>query len=445
MLDVDQVLAGDVLGIVAALAAFCGIVTAMLRWMPLVVAIVIVGVIEGHLGIDLGIRVADRTVSPADLIFIIAMIAGSVRLLLRGGFTRIQFVWMATVLVLLVAFGIGALQYGFDTATTFYRRYFYLSAGTLYALSFTWTSNDLDRLARIWLAAAGALVCYTLLAWIDPDIATLAGPTVFSNYAEYEAERVLPSSSAFLIAEAGLLCLAAWSRLDVLPLYRAAAIPFLLIAILLYHRSVWFVMLVAIAVLPLLNPRAVLRIGLALLIVPLGLAVVWLVGLGFGQDVLSASMSSAIMEPLNDDSTLSWRLTGWRILVDRTLAGGLPSILFGSGFGIGYERLIGWSTIQYSPHNLYVELFINAGIAGSGLWILWLLMVLRRLWSGGDDGGQLLDRAASMALFVAVAAFGLPYTPAMEQGILVGAIAALAMRLESRRTMPVPAPREAAA
>lgn len=445
MLGVDEGLAGDVLGVVAALAIFCGIVVAMLRWMPLVVAVLIVGVIEGHLGIELGMRVADRTVSPADLIFIVAAVAGAVRLLLRGGFTRIQFVWMVTVLVLLAAFGNGALQYGFDTATTFYRRYFYLSAGTLYALSFAWTPDDLDRLARIWLAAAGALVCYTLLAWIDPEIVTLTGPLVPSSYAVYEAERVLPSSSAFLIAEAGLLCLAAWSRSDVLLLYRAGAMPFLLIAVLLYHRSVWGVMLAAIAVLPLLNPQATLRFGMALLMVPLGLALAWVVGLGFGQDILSASMSSAIMEPLNDNSTLSWRITGWRILVDRTLGGGLPSILFGSGFGVGYERMIGWSTIQYSPHNLYVELFINAGIVGSGLWILWLLMVLRRLWSGGDDGGQLLDRAAGVALVVAVASFGLPYTPAMEQGILVGAIGALAMRLETRSAVTVSVSREAAA
>lgn len=432
----NAALGGDLAAVllVTGLTAGMTLVVAVLWWWPLVLASLVVGVLAGHLGADLGVETGYFRLSVLDLIAVVAGGAAIIRLLSAGKADRVQLLWIVVTLVLAGAFLYGAASYGPVTSGIFYRRFLYLTTGTLYAMTFPWPEADLDRFAQLWLGAAALLAAAALTMWVFPEVAAIGPMSNDRIRFAYEAQRVLPASSALLLSQAAILGIAAWSGGTGSPMLRALAVVCLFVAILLFHRSVWVAIAAGLLVLTRVSRQSLVPVvtitGVAAFA---GLAVVTLVG-GLGHDLLAFPAASAVGEVLSESSTLQWRVTGWDILVSRTFSGGLFSTLFGGGFGVGYERLIGWSHIDLSPHNVYVEIFINAGLLGAGLWTLFHCIVLLRLWTGrADDHGTIIERRAAAAILVSLMVYGLPYTPSPEQGIMLGVLAVMAAR-SSRHT-----------
>ncbi|MGE4218233.1 MAG: hypothetical protein AB7G39_02200, partial [Alphaproteobacteria bacterium] len=77
-------------------------------------------------------------------------------------------------------------------------------------------------------------------------------------------------------------------------------------------------------------------------------------------------------------------------------------------------------------------IFINAGLVGLGLWLLFHVAVLKRLWTGDVSESALMDRGAAIALWTSLLVFGLPYSPPTEHGFMMGMIGAIAA--QSMRT-----------
>jgi len=432
---------GDLAAVLLLVAFLTGgaLVVAALWWWPLVLATLVAGILEGHMGADLGIETGYFRILALDLVAIVAGGAAIIRLLSAGRIDRFQLLWIAVTLALACAFLQGAAVYGSATAGIFYRRFFYLTTATLYVMTFPWPAADLDRFTQLWLGAAGLLAGFALLLWLLPDIAAFGPMSSDSFRLAFEAQRVLPAASALLMSQAALIGIAAWSRGTGSPMLRPLAIICLFVSILLIHRSVWVATAAGLLVLTTVSTRALVPViaasGVAAFV---GLAIVALVG-GLGHDLLASPVTEAVGEVLSRDSSLAWRISGWDILVSRTFSGGALSTLLGGGFGVGYERLIGWSRIDFSPHNVYVEILINAGLVGVGLWTLFHLVVFLRLWVGRtEDNGAVLDQRAAIALLVSLMMFGLPYTPSPEQGALLGVIAVVAGRSFGRGIAPDP-------
>lgn len=422
---------GDLAAVLLLVTLVTGgaLVVATLWWWPLVLAMLVAGILEGHMGVDLGIETGYFRILTLDLVSIVAGGAAIIRLLSTGRLDRLQLFWIAVTVVLAGAFLHGAAAHGPATAGIFYRRFFYLTTATLYVMTFPWPSVDLDRFAQLWLGAAAALVGFAALLWLVPDIAAYGPMASDRQRFAFEAQRVLPAASALLLSQAALIGIAAWSGGKGSPMLRPLAIACLLASILLIHRSVWVATAAGLLVLTTISTRALVPVIAASGVAAFaGLAVVVLVG-GLGHDLLASPISEAVGEALSSDSSIAWRISGWDILVNRTLAGGALSTLVGNGFGVGYERLIGWARFDFSPHNIYVEIFINAGLVGAGLWTLFHVVALLRLWLGrSEEDGTVLDRRAAVAVLVSLMTFGLPYTPSPEQGLMLGVIAVIAGR-----------------
>lgn len=398
------------------------------RW-PAFVLLLGFSIASGHLQADLGIDTPYFRISALDILGVTVAVAATVRIISTARLDGIALLWIAAVALLAAAFLRGTMSFGLTAAAAYFRPFLYVGMGALYALSFPWRPKDIDLFCGLWMIAGAVLCVLCLLLWIFPDVFRFGMESV--SQLAYQSRRVLPASSAMFLAEVGLIGLAAWTRGIASPKLLLLTAACLLIVLLLFHRSVWFTLLVALVVYVLSAPQAFLPVVKAVVATALVGLLVTAIAAANGVDLWSATVSSAVEEFLSNDSTLDWRVIGWKILVGRVIDGGPLSIFFGQGFGIGYDRYIEWSETQVSPHNVYVELFINGGLATAGIWLAYHVKVFRRLWSGTDYTEALIDARIGAALVAALVFYGLPYSPAPEQGLLMGVLGAMAASREA--------------
>lgn len=415
--------------VVGTMSAILLVVSLFDRWL-LIVVILALGIIGNQFQVDLNLRFDDQSISSADIAFVIGTVAAGLRLIGGARLDRMQLLWLGLTLVLFSAFVRGLSTYGLEVAANSYRYWFYLTAGTMFILSFPWPPSQIDRLARLSLVLAGMLAVTIAILWIAPDLSPLGEELAARRFKyAYENQRVVGASTALLLAQAGLIGLAAWLAVRPRPVVRVLGLVFLITSVLLYHRSVWGAAATGIVVLMILYRGRLHRLGTPLFLGIMLLVVSVLLGEGLGRDLLGDQIDSAIAEVLDDDSTLNWRVQGWEALLSRALAGGPGVWLFGAGFGVGYERSFGFYVTHVSPHNLYVELFLNAGLVGLALWLWFHARLLLLLYRGiGVDEPELLDRRMAIALVATMMAYCLPYSLSIEQSIWLGALAALAAR-----------------
>ncbi len=407
-------------------AAASALLWAVNRW-PAVAAMFVLAILEQQLQIDMRVPCLGVQVSPNDVLYASLGIAGGWRWLAKRGHDKLDALALALVATLAVAFLRGADAYGFDTAANFYRRFFYLSVGIFYLGGFDWRGRDCDAVAWIATVAAAALGALAVLEWLFPDLDLVSLIPAFTVRA-YEARRVLPADSALLMAQAGLAGFAVWLRGRIAPGTQAAGAALLVVMLLLYHRSVWVVFVLAVLVLALLNRRALWRAALPVLLLGLLFGFTLMLGVGFGREIFLDEIGSALAEPLAGGSTLDWRVEGWEVLLRRMADAGPATWLFGSGFGVGYERFVEGNLVIYSPHNFYVELLLNGGLAALALWLAVPVLALVRLWRDADAGGRTLNRDLAVAWLAMILFYGVPYGPSPEQAALIAAAAGMAAR-----------------
>ncbi len=422
--DVLNAVPTALIGILGVLLLIGSVLLFTVRRWEMAACYLLFTIMEQQFGLDMGFRLLDYTVSPMDMLSGCAVTAAGLRLLGRGRMDMVETLWFLVFLGLLAAFVHGVQSFGFQSATISYRRFFYVSAGITYMLSFPWDNRDINRLLGLWTVAALMLAFIAITDWLGIFTAPVGGDQVLIN--AFDTQRVLPASSAFILAQAGLIGLATWSRPGEGGGYqRLLSILFLVVMGLLYHRTVWVATFAGIIAILLLQPRALARLGVPLLIGLLLMLALWTFQTGLGDTSLATSMKAAITEPFTEDSSYNWRVEGWQILVSRALSDGIATITMGAGFGVGYARQMGWALVQYSPHNFYLEIFLNAGLLGLGLWCLATLETGVRIVRGGLQAAGRLDRTGAMALLIAIAFYNIPYTLGSEQGLLIGMLAAM--------------------
>ncbi len=424
----------DAQGFLALLALCATALVAVASWRMMSALLLAFFIIERQIGLDLGFAVFDYKVFPIDILCLAALSAAALRMWSASKLSSMQILWIVIVMVMLAAFVRGASDFGFKTAMSYYRLQFYGSAAMLYMMSFRWNAADLTRFVHLWIVAAAILAALVVAEWAVPGL--LPHPSGWSAgwVSAFDRQRVLPAASALVIAEGGLIGLALWSRGDAPEGARVPAIVLLMVAAGLYHRTVWVCTLLSLVVLILFTRTAVTKILWPVMIGAVVVFVLWAFQVGIGIDSLTASVTEAVSEPFSDDSSAAWRVTGWRILLERAFSSGPLVMLFGAGFGAGYERMIGYSLVEYSPHNFFVELLLDTGLLGAGLWVLGFLEILLRLVRGVLPDAE-EHRACLLALLATLLAFNIPYSHPPEQGLLLGVLATVAM--SARRPDPL--------
>lgn len=424
----------DFVAVVGAALFVLLTIVSFLRWELLALLVLASVISESYFGLDLKLDLDWVTLHPVDALAVVAGVAAVIRLFALNRVEAPLRWWLAVSALWVFALALGASRYGTMTALSFYRQHFYLSAIALYMMTFEFSTADLRRAMAIWIGAAVVIMVFCLLAKIDP---ALVNENLFLGYMPqaFVAERVVGAGAAMVMAEAALIGLVGWANMKGGLGMRILTICLIISVFLQYHRSTWLAAIIGAVVMARSNPRYFTRLAPVFLLVLSCVAILWLWGVASGQDFMTAAVTGAISEPLDaSQSTALWRIEGWRILVGRAIAEGPFRILFGGGFGIGYERRLNGADILFSPHNMYVEIFLNAGLLGLLPMIAFFLTLLRRAAvrqkAGSEQDG--LDPAVATALIAGILVYCCAYSLGYDQGILIGILAAvLGSRLAS--------------
>jgi O-antigen ligase len=248
----------------------------------------------------------------------------------------------------------------------------------------------------------------------------------------FDRGRVVPAASALIMAQAGIVGLVVWSEARSSVLMRVLCIFLLAISFGLFHRSVWMAAATGITVLLAFSRESLIRVVPFIVLGIAAAAVLWMFQQGLGGDFLTRAVQSAVQEPFAADSSIAWRITGWELLLERAFSSGWGTVIFGAGYGAGYERQIGWSTVLYSPHNFYIAKLLDTGLIGVGLWVYGFVRITLGLL-GALPSGSLALRPGLMALFATIVVYDIPYNHLTEQGVWIGALASAGGALLVRR------------
>lgn len=410
--------------ILAGVVAF-GLLTAAacLRWEAIAIPVLLSAVVEVHLGLDLGLQLDFTSIYPIDLIVLAAALATVIRQVTGTERGPASLIWLLVLACWVLALARGIATYGVIDALIGFRKFLYVGVLGLYVLSFPIGAKDIVRFFVMWALAAVCLSLYAALVMIDSSFSLRIEEDFVSNYI-FANERALPAVGALFIAQAALIGLSLSLRDQHLP-WRILAVAMLPLVVVLYHRTVWVAVLAGIFVLLFVDPRRGMRMMPMLLLIGIVSVFSVLLMSSFGLDVVALSLRDAVLEPLDYRvSSIGWRLDGWQALVSRAIGEGPVRILFGGGFGVDYLRRIGWSTVTYSPHNLYVEIFLTAGLLGLMPFLWFFAHALYRSFKDADN----TLRATRMILLTSLMIFGLSYNFNYEQGLLLGMLGALWQR-----------------
>lgn len=399
---------------------------ACLRWEPMMLLVLASAGIETYLDIEVGLKLGNLLVRMVDGLALVAFIAAILRLFVLARLDVNRRWWLAACLCLGLAGLYGSANFGLITMLSFYRPHFYISAIALYIMTFDFSAQDTRRALNIWVGFAVVIMLYTVLAKLDPS---LIPETVHANslHNTYSSQRVITAGAALVMCQAALICIGLWASASAGLLTRFLAVMLPIAMFVQYHRTTWLAFIVGALAIAQMNRRYLLRL------IPIGATVVglvviiWLTGLASDQDMLTQAVATAISEPLDGQrSTAVWRIQGWQILVREAIADGPFRILVGAGFGVGYDRLMGSQHIYFSPHNLYVEIFLNAGVIGLLALLAFFAILLRQTVTlqrfSPADGNPYPALAA--ALLASILVYGIGYSLGYEQGLLLGLLAA---------------------
>lgn len=418
----------DLVAVAGAVLFFLLLVVSFLHWGLLVFLVLVSSVAQVHIGLNLGIKLDEMQVTlyPVDALAVVAGAAAVIRLFIDNRLDSPLRWWIAVCACWFFALAYGASRYGAFTALSFYRQHFYLCAIALYLMTFQFSAADLRRVMAMWIGAAAVVMVFCLLAKIDPYFVNEELLLGYTRQA-FVAERVVGASAALVMTQAALIGLGGWAGMRGGVGLRILTICLIIAVLLQYHRSTWLAGIAGSIAMVKVHSHYLGRLAPVFLMVLGCVAVLWLWGVASGEDFMTAAVTGAFSEPLDArQSTALWRIESWRILLGRAIGEGAFRILVGGGFGVGYERLMGGEDVLFSPHNMFVEIFLNAGLVGLLPMIAFFVVLLRQVMVhqqviGTEPDG--LDPAVAAALTTAILVYCTAYSLNYDQGILLGVMA----------------------
>lgn len=380
--------------------------------------------------------IAGFTVTPADTLFGLIAVAAVLRLLRarRLGTGHYALVALATLVVLSLVRGIA--MFGLPAAINESRTFLYFVFGCLY-FSLADPTPVLRRAAgRWWLYAATGLIGVVLLRW-----AVLVGglPTsgIFGRVEEAGGIRVIDNPAALQIA---------WVLFMLVPLQMTGRLTLrwhrwlgglsVVTLLLLNHRTIWIALLAGVVVVAVREPRIGRRVagGLAVMAVAASFAITGL------QNVEDSPLPQ---DPLSTE-TLLWRYEGWvGLIYDGALKP--VDVLVGRPLGSGYSREVFGYTVDVTPHNWYLQVYLRTGLFGLAAFVLAGASALRTLWHRPDDDPEwLFSNLALVVGLIMQGVYFLTWSPSLAHGLPIGLVIALATdprRGQGQPGVPINRPR----
>jgi len=379
-------------------------------------------------------------VGTGDILFVVMLTAAVARLLRIQRFTTPQRLLIA--FGLLVAWSImrGADPFGVPAAVNEARRFLRFIGVALYFSTVEPRRELLDRIGRLWLGAALGLSALAVMRWG----ALAAGVTQGMLASATGGVRVLTASETLFVAFGAFLAfpmLADPQR----KLTRYLGPAMLVVVVLLQHRSVWVVAASGTVYL-LYRQRTLAKHALTALVAAVAVLAVLVSTVFYDEE---AAATEQLAQSAQSTGTWEWRVAGWTALLRDSGPEGPEELLTGRPFGTGWERQLGplGRTVEVSPHNYYLTVFLRGGVLGLAAILLLYGFALRGTHLAARQGhlrSSLLEPDVMHVIIAVTLVYFIPYSTENEHGLLLGlalAIASQASLDRSTRTHAVEVPR----
>lgn len=370
------------------------------------------------------VSVALVTIGPiqvyfTDVAMLVVAAAMAVRLVQLAGRSRLPIALLALlglVLVFSISFVRGVVEFGPQPPGVEFRRYLGFLAIGAYLVTFRPGRERLRAILWIWVAAAYVLCALALYRW---GMALMAG--------DVGRLRVLGARETLMIAQAMLMCFHLVLVRDSGRFLRWSAAVFLPFVILLQHRTIWVLLLVAVVVMAAREGRLRARLAAALAFGGVAGTV--------GALLLYGDRSSEVLaESASQGGTFVWRLLGWRALLQEHVVDPVATLI-GEPFGAGFLRFLpelGY-TVDVTPHNFYVTVLLRGGLIALLCFAALYVRMLRDTGRGARlQQETFLGYRSAYVLILTQLVFFLSYDPHHEQGIVLGIALALASSAPER-------------
>lgn len=230
------------------------------------------------------------------------------------------------------------------------------------------------RIVRNLLIWTGVALIYVGLDSIAHNGIGNANTQIMAPDGSLVTNRPLVASHAVLLSAAAMTTFHEWSQ-GRGTRYAFLTAAFLSMVVVVQHRSVWAATTVGFILL-------ITRIKFSRILT--AMAVVLWVGMIAGPILYISPIGSEIGPTLFTSATTASLTTGSGgdrtassgILIQRQFNAGLGTVIFGTPFGSGYDRVVRGRAENYQPHNAYVSTFIRLGLIG----LVMVLGILALAW-----------------------------------------------------------------
>jgi hypothetical protein len=371
--------------------------------------------------IELAVEIGAIRVQAADVVFVVLLAAAVARLMRLEGSPAAHHILIALGLITVWALARGVAPFGVPAATNEARKFLWFFGVALYFATVEPRRDLLDRVGRMWLVTATVFAGFALLRWVG-NAAGLTGG-FFGGDADL---RVLPADTTLILSQAALLSFpyliqktAGWRRF--------LAPSFLVLVLLLQHRTVWVVTAAGVLLL-FARERALARRALVALAAVLVLLSI-LVFTVFDDPELQ--LTDQLATSAQSTATFEWRLEGWQSLLVDSGPEDLHEVVVGKPFGEGWARTLPNGRVidaNITPHNFYLEAVLRIGVLGLVLLLALYALALRHTYTASRSGA-LEGVLNPTVLFVTISVqliYYLTYSPDLAQAMLLGLGAAVA-------------------
>ncbi len=386
----------------------------------LVLGLLLFDVFFAH--VSTSIFVGPVRIGTSDILFVIILTAAVARLLRIQRFTTQQRLLIALGLLVVWSLLRGAGPFGIPAAVNEARTFLRFTGVALYFSTVEPRREMLDRIGRLWLFSAVALSALAVMRWG----ALAAGVTQGMLASATGNVRVLGASDTLVIAIGAFLAfpMLADRRRN---LTRFLGPAMLVVVVLLQHRSVWVVAAVGTVYL-LYRQRTLAKHALTALVAAVAVLAV-LVSTVFYDD--DAATSEQLAQSAQSTGTWEWRIAGWTALLRDAGPEDPGELLTGRPFGTGWERQLGpmGGSVDVSPHNYYVSVFLRLGVLGlvATLWLYGFALRGTHLAARRSHAqGSLLGPELLHVVIAVQLVYFIPYSTQTEHGLLLGLAVAVA-------------------
>lgn len=316
-------------------------------------------------------------ISTTDITCILLVMSILVRFIVRKLPLSNRHYWIWILLGLAFAFsgGRGLLAFG-SAAGTDLRPNFHFWAMGLYFASFTYTSDELVRLWRVFQHMAMGVIAIAMFRWIG-NMLGIVSDRVFLVAGASTEFRAVGSSGALVLAVCTVCFLYDYAR-NHKPWSGVLSVLTLSMVIVLQHRSVWLSLLFMLIVLISFEwkkfQQHFFTIVVAIFIGIGGLAMA--MSLGHLSELTEALTNSVAAATQTNRGTHIDRIEGWIALLDDWTRYSVLDIFTGRPYGAGYSRVVLGHLVDYSPHNFYVQLLLRIGLVGIALFLLFQFVLM---------------------------------------------------------------------